>query len=110
MMSTPSTWTGRAGVLARAAPAPTAILGRRFGPRRRHVSCSISYGLPARGHTVPPASNDYLALIGGTLADPYPEYTRLRSDDPVHWSEPVSSWILTRHRDVAAALQYDPRI
>jgi cytochrome P450 len=53
---------------------------------------------------------DYRGLIGGTLVDPYPEYRRLREHDPVHWSEPVSSWILTRYGDVAAVLQYDPRI
>lgn len=43
------------------------------------------------------------------LADPYPIYHQLRSNAPVHWHEPFSAWILTRYRDVNAAL-HDPRL
>ena len=31
--------------------------------------------------------------------DPYPAYARLRTDDPVHWSERHRSWFLLRYRD-----------
>src|SRR5215468_3919128 len=41
------------------------------------------------------------------LADPYPMYHRLRTEDPVHHS-PLGFWVLTRYEDVAAALR-DPR-
>src|SRR2546427_10875429 len=41
------------------------------------------------------------------LADPYPTYHRLRSDDPVHHS-PLDFWVLTRYEDVVAVLR-DPR-
>lgn len=41
------------------------------------------------------------------VADPYPFYHRLRSDDPVHHS-PLGFWILTRYDDVVMALR-DPR-
>ncbi len=40
--------------------------------------------------------------------DPYPFYRRLRERDPVHWSELVHGWVLTRHEDVQSLLR-DPR-
>lgn len=46
-------------------------------------------------------------LAPGFLADPYPDYRRLREEDPVHWSV-TGSWILTRHDDIKAVLA-DPR-
>ncbi len=39
------------------------------------------------------------------LANPYPVYTRLRNDDPVHWHEPFGAWILTRYEGITAAFQ-----
>jgi cytochrome P450 len=41
------------------------------------------------------------------VADPYPTYRRLRSEDPVHLS-PLGFWVLTRYDDVVATLR-DPR-
>jgi pimeloyl-[acyl-carrier protein] synthase len=41
------------------------------------------------------------------LADPYPTYHRLRTEDPVHYS-PLDFWVLTRYEDVVAVLR-DPR-
>ncbi|HLB49024.1 MAG TPA: cytochrome P450 [Anaerolineales bacterium] len=41
-------------------------------------------------------------------ADPYPFYTALRSEDPVHWDEPMGFWALTRYDDVASVFN-DPR-
>ena len=38
---------------------------------------------------------------------PYDQYRRLRELDPVHWSELLSGWVLTRYDDVAAVLR-DP--
>ena len=37
-------------------------------------------------------------------ADPYPVLGQLRSNDPVHWSPLLKSWILTRYDDVKRAL------
>jgi cytochrome P450 len=34
------------------------------------------------------------------LADPYETLRQLREDDPVHWSESVGGWIVTRYDDV----------
>jgi pimeloyl-[acyl-carrier protein] synthase len=41
------------------------------------------------------------------VADPYPFYARLRTEDPVHQS-PMGLWVLTRYDDVARVLR-DPR-
>src|SRR5919204_1777025 len=37
------------------------------------------------------------------LADPFPLYERLRTDDPAHWSSALKAWVLTRYEDVRAA-------
>ena len=54
--------------------------------------------------------DEYQAFCRGELQDPYPLYQRLRSEDPVHWSDEVQSWIVTRYDDVAAVLQYSPQL
>lgn len=35
-----------------------------------------------------------------TNADPFPEFARLRAEDPVHWSPAMKAWIVTRYDDV----------
>ena len=55
------------------------------------------------------ATEDYRRYCAGQLADPYPLFHRLRSEDPVHWCEPLNGWLLTRHDDVMAGLR-DPRL
>lgn len=35
-----------------------------------------------------------------TNADPFPEFARLRAEDPIHWSAAMKAWIITRHADV----------
>src|ERR1043165_2913370 len=37
-----------------------------------------------------------------TNADPFPIFARLRESDPVHWSEPMKAWVVTRYEDVKA--------
>ncbi|MET0569726.1 MAG: cytochrome P450 [Hyphomicrobiaceae bacterium] len=37
-------------------------------------------------------------------ANPYPMLARLRTEDPVHWSPALKSWVLTRYDDVKRAL------
>ena len=32
--------------------------------------------------------------------DPYPAFTWLRDRDPVHWSESLGAWVVTRYADV----------
>src|SRR5262245_4214497 len=43
------------------------------------------------------------------LADPHPLYHQMRREDPVHWSESLKAWFLTRHDDVQRCLR-DPRL
>lgn len=40
-------------------------------------------------------------------ADPYPIYRQLRANDPVHWSDTLGGWLLTRYDDVLDTLR-DP--
>src|SRR5438477_6856317 len=42
------------------------------------------------------------------IADPYPTYHRLQTEDPVHHSA-LGFWVLTRYEDVVTALR-DPRL
>ena len=34
------------------------------------------------------------------MADPYPTLRKLREDDPVHWSNSLGGWVVTRYDDV----------
>lgn len=45
-----------------------------------------------------------------SIADPYPQYQRMRDDHPVHWSEKLRSWVLFRHDDVLALFRDDRRL
>lgn len=38
------------------------------------------------------------------IRNPHPIFTRLRAEDPVHWSEPMSGWIVTGYDDIVDAL------
>ncbi len=40
------------------------------------------------------------------LENPYPVYRLLREEEPVHWSEAMQAWILTRHSDVSHVLRH----
>jgi pimeloyl-[acyl-carrier protein] synthase len=39
------------------------------------------------------------------LANPYPLYARLRSEDPVHWDSFLHAWTVTRYDDVTRVLK-----
>lgn len=39
-------------------------------------------------------------LAGPTLSDPYPEFARLRAEDPAHYSKRHGGWLVTRYDDV----------
>jgi cytochrome P450 len=46
----------------------------------------------------------YHLLDPEVLANPYPLYHRLRSEDPVHWDPYLHAWIVTRYQDVITVL------
>jgi cytochrome P450 len=39
------------------------------------------------------------------VRDPYPTLDRLRAEDPVHWSESIGAWVLTRYDDIVASFK-----
>src|SRR5437016_2697953 len=51
-----------------------------------------------------PALSLYHLLDPEILADPYPLFRRLRSEDPVHWDPFLHAWVVTRYPDVMEVL------
>jgi cytochrome P450 len=60
--------------------------------------------------SVPPlkerALSLYQLLDPEVLANPYPLYQRLRSEDPVHWDPFLHTWVVTRYTDVVHVLHH----
>ena len=46
----------------------------------------------------------YRLLDPQVLANPYPLFQRLRTEDPVHWDPYLHAWIVTRYTDVVKVL------
>ena len=57
-----------------------------------------------RRHAQAPLSLYHL-LDPEVLANPYPLYQRLRTEDPVHWDPYLHAWIVTRYEDVATVFR-----
>ena len=47
----------------------------------------------------------FAPYAAGWLSNPYDEYRELRSQDPVHWSEELGHWVLTRYGDIVSVLK-----
>src|ERR1700716_610084 len=47
----------------------------------------------------------YHLLDPEVLANPYPLYHRLRSEDPIHWDPFLHAWVVTRYTDVVTVFQ-----
>ena len=52
---------------------------------------------------------DALLTSPSFFDDPYPTYTRLRDEAPVHWCEPWGAWVLTRHDVVSSVVEDQKR-
>jgi pimeloyl-[acyl-carrier protein] synthase len=52
-----------------------------------------------------PSLSLYHRLDPEVLADPYPLYRRLQTEDPVHWDPYLHAWVVTRYADVVTVLQ-----
>jgi pimeloyl-[acyl-carrier protein] synthase len=48
----------------------------------------------------------YHLLDPEVLANPYPLYQRLRTEDPVHWDPFLHAWVVTRYADVVDVLHH----
>lgn len=57
------------------------------------------------GKKEPPLSLYHL-LDPEVLANPYPLYHRLRSEDPVHWDPYLHVWVVTRYADVQTVFHH----
>jgi pimeloyl-[acyl-carrier protein] synthase len=61
--------------------------------------------VPAHRDSQPdPSLSLYHLLDPEVLANPYPLYHRLRTEDPVHWDIFLHAWVVTRYRDVIKVL------
>jgi len=48
---------------------------------------------------------DELLVSREFMEDPYPILRRLREEDPVHWSDSIGAWILTRYDDIVVTFK-----
>jgi len=65
-----------------------------------HTKASLTIGKQD-----PPLSLYHL-LDPEVLANPYPLYHRLRSEDPVHWDHYLHAWVVTRYAEVITVFQH----
>jgi pimeloyl-[acyl-carrier protein] synthase len=56
--------------------------------------------------TTPSQYNPYLPNVH---ANPYPHYHRLQDENPVHWSQAMQAWVISRHADIVEAFR-EPRL
>jgi len=54
--------------------------------------------------TSEPPLSLYRLLDPEVLANPYPLYRQLRTEDPVHWDPFLHAWVVTRYADVVTVL------
>src|SRR5437899_8202876 len=52
-----------------------------------------------------PSLSLYHLLDPAVLANPYPLFRRLRTEDPVHWDPFIHAWVITRYADVVTVLR-----
>lgn len=66
--------------------------------------------MSAPAHLPTPAQDRSLSLYHlldpEILANPYPLFRRLRSEDPVHWDPFLHAWVVTRYSDVVTVLYH----
>jgi cytochrome P450 len=67
------------------------------------VSASSKMGSPQGASD--PSLSLFHRLDPDVLANPYPLYHRLQTEDPVHWDRYLHAWVVTRYADVVTVLQ-----
>ena len=53
-----------------------------------------------------PSLSLYHLLDPEVLANPYPLFHRIRTEDPVHWDPFLHAWVVTRYKDVVTVLHH----
>src|SRR5205807_6602328 len=64
----------------------------------------IAHSQPVAGASQADSLSLYHLLDPEVLANPYPLFHRLRSEDPVHWDPFLHAWVVTRYSDVVKVL------
>jgi len=64
----------------------------------------VNLGAPSRLDNPNAALSLYHLLDPAVLANPYPLFDRLRSEDPVHWDTFLHAWVVTRYPEVLEVL------
>jgi cytochrome P450 len=64
----------------------------------------VSPAAPAAARAVDRSLSLCRLLDPAVLANPYPLYARLRTEDPVHWDPFLHAWVVTRYADVVSVL------
>lgn len=59
---------------------------------------------PSKRPERPPVLSLFHLLDPEVLANPYPLFQRLRTEDPVHWDPYLHAWVVTRYSDVLEVL------
>src|SRR3984893_10985613 len=77
--------------------------GRRGRARRFGRAAGCDYQLPVMA-TFDASLSLVRLLEPEVLANPYPLYHKLRSEDPVHWDRFLHTWVVTRYPDVMNVL------
>jgi pimeloyl-[acyl-carrier protein] synthase len=68
------------------------------------AAVSSSTKIPSSAENRDSALSLYHLLEPEVLANPYPLFRRLRSEDPVHWDHFLHAWVVTRYPDVLEVL------
>ncbi len=55
------------------------------------------------------AALDNVLVSKEFLADPYPVLHQLREEDPVHWSDSIGGWVLTKYDDIVSTFKDSER-
>jgi len=65
---------------------------------------TLDSAAPSRVERAHAALSLYHLLDPEVLANPYPLFHRMRSEDPVHWDSYLHAWVVTRYADVLEVL------
>src|SRR3954463_3087065 len=70
----------------------------------RENEARVSSTTPTRLESQGSAMSLYHVLDPEVLANPYPLFHKMRSEDPVHWDPFLHAWVVTRYSDVMEVL------
>jgi pimeloyl-[acyl-carrier protein] synthase len=73
---------------------------------KRRKNMTIQGGATSKAGQASQPLSLYHLLDPEVLANPYPLYQRLRSEDPVHWDPFLHAWVVTRYADVITVFQH----